>query len=116
MHPKIDKYIQTVLSAGLMTQAQLERCNRRVSRAARDIPPSDPAWVGALQAEGLLNHFQAEWLLERSGPGLVLGDCILLERIAEGTVDHEKQFGPLFKGDRANLPGRDRTVAQGHQG
>jgi len=83
MSERVSRFIDAALHTGILTQAQLDRCHKRIRSAASDIPPSDYAMVNALQAEGVANRFQADALLERDGPGVVLGHYLVIDRLAD---------------------------------
>ncbi|MEZ6064709.1 MAG: protein kinase [Planctomycetaceae bacterium] len=69
-----------LLSLGLCTPADLQRCAARVRRLTRDLPAFDSVWLDALQQAGKLTPFQVR-LLNEDPSRIEVGPYLLVDRL-----------------------------------
>mgnify|MGYP002622917316 CR=1 FL=1 len=84
LDPPSQALLDRLFENQICTPRDLRRCRKRVQRLTRDLPAFDSVWIDALLQERRLTPFQAR-LLDASPPGqIVVGPCILLDRLGGG--------------------------------
>lgn len=68
----------------LCAPGDLRRCRKRVQRLARDLPAFDSVWIDALLQARKLTPFQAKLLDSGDFRRLVVGPCLLVDRLGGG--------------------------------
>ena len=84
MEPASESLQQLLADCGLSRNGELRRCRGRVRRLAQDLPAFDSVWVDALLQARFLTGYQARVLSSRDPGRLLVGDCVLVERLGGG--------------------------------
>lgn len=88
LEPPSATLLKTLSALNLCTPRELKRCRAYVRRVTRDLPTFDSIWIDGLVQTRRLTAFQAKWLEEGNAERLVIGPCLLLERLG-GTARAE---------------------------
>ena len=84
MEPASESLQQILAECGLCRNGELRRCRGRVRRLSRDLPAFDSVWVDALLQARVLTGYQASVLSSRDPGRLLVGDCVLVDRLGGG--------------------------------
>lgn len=84
MEPASESLQQLLADCGLCRNGELRRCRGRVRRLAQDLPAFDSVWVDALFQARVLTGYQARVLSSRDPGRLLVGDCVLVDRLGGG--------------------------------
>ena len=82
--PPSKELLETLLKLRLCTVRDLKRCRPRVRRLTRDLPVFDSVWIDALLQARKLTSFQARILQSSDSQQLLVGPCVLVDRLGHG--------------------------------
>jgi len=84
LDPPSQELVDRLLTNQICTLQDLKRCRRRVQQLTRDLPAFDSVWIDALLQDQKLTPYQAKLLDSRHPDRLVVGPCLLLDRLGGG--------------------------------
>lgn len=84
LDPPSQALLERLYENQICTPRDLNRCRKQVQRLTRDLPAFDSVWIDALLQARILTPFQAR-LLDSTPPGqIIVGPCLLLDRLGGG--------------------------------
>ncbi len=81
LEPPSAQLLKTLSALKLCTPHDLRRCRGYVRRLTRDLPTFDSIWIDGLVQTRRLTAFQAQCLEAGKAESLVIGPCLLLEKL-----------------------------------
>ena len=81
LEPPSAQLLKTLSALKLCTPRDLRRCRGYVRRLTRDLPTFDSIWIDGLVQTRRLTAFQAQCLEAGKADNLVIGPCLLLEKL-----------------------------------
>lgn len=84
LEPPSKQLLALLQKTELCTPRDLRRCRARVQRLTHDLPVFDSVWIDALLQARKVTPFQARLLDSRRADQLLVGPCLLLDRLGGG--------------------------------
>ncbi len=98
LDPPSKPLLDLLFESNLCTPRDLRRCRKRVKRLAHDLPAFDSVWIDVLLQTRHLTPFQAQILDSGAPEKLIIGPCVLLNRLGGG--DRGETFLARHKSSR----------------